>query len=76
MVYQILKSQSFSFSKIVCLLKLNKKMLFYKYFKNYLLSWEKIETLFLLKSQVTVFFLKRILLILTFDAYHDIPTDK
>lgn len=51
-------------------------MLFYKYFKNYLLSWEKIETLFLLKSQVTVFFSKRVLLILTFDAYHDIPTDK
>ena len=40
MVKKNIKPQSFSFSEIVYLLKL-KIMLFYKYFKNYLLSWGK-----------------------------------
>ena len=54
MVKKNIKLQSFSFSEIVYLPKLN--LLFYKCFKSYLLSWgkKKKKTLFPLKWQVTV----------------------
>ena len=51
MVKKNIKLQSFSFSEIVYLPKLN--LLFYKYFKTYLLSWGKKKKRNLVPFEVT-----------------------